>query len=293
MDGQRRGPLGEGELAFLLDERGRRYLLTLTPGAVFHSHAGKVEHRHLIGREEGEVVASHVGRPFLLLRPTLEDYLLHLRRRTQILYPKDIGFLLLRGEIFPGARVLEAGVGSGALACALLRYLGPEGRLYGYEVRPDFLELARENLRYFHGEMANAELRLADVYEGIEERDLDTVILDLPEPWRALPGAIDSLRPGGVFLAWLPTTLQVHRLVMELGEMPVGEVEVVELLLRPWHVTRESMRPEHRMVAHTGFLVSARRLKGGAWRKRRESGGAKGSMEEGQKLDPPEEGAGA
>lgn len=254
-----------GDLAFLLDERGRRYLLSLTPGATFHSHAGKVEHDRLMGREEGETVATHAGRPFLLLRPTLEDYLLHLRRRTQILYPKDIGFLLLRGNISPGSRVLEAGVGSGALACALLHYLGPEGRLYGYEVRADFLELARDNLRRFHGETPNAELRLADVYEGIGERDLDTVILDLPEPWRALPGAVESLRPGGVFLAWLPTTLQVHRLVMELGEMPVGEVEVVELLLRSWHVSRTSMRPEHRMVAHTGFLVSTRRLRG-RWR---------------------------
>lgn len=261
----RRMPLCEGERVVVLDDRGRRYHLTLRRGRIFQTHrVGLLPHDRLIGLPEGSRVATERGAVVTVLRPTLEEALQTVPRRTQILFPKDIGLILLRGSVLPGATVLEAGIGSGALAAALLRYLGPDGHLISYEVRPEFAHLAEENLAAFRAAFGDAgarhTIRIRDVYEGIEERDLDTVILDVPEPWRAVGHAADALRPGGSLLCWVPTALQLYEVARALQEDPrYGDVAVSETLLRPWDVGPQTARPAHRMVAHTGFLISARR----------------------------------
>lgn len=263
--GPARGPLAEGETVVLLDDRGRRYHVTLRRGRAFQSpRVGLLPHDRIIGQPDGVRLVSAHGVEVVCLRPTLEEALQALPRRTQILFPKDIGLLLLRGSVVPGATVLEAGIGSGALACALLRYLGPGGHLISYEVRPEFARLAQENAARFRAAFGDAgarhTVRIRDVYEGIEERDLDAVILDVPEPWRAVAAAAEGLRAGGALLAWVPTALQLYETARALQEdARFADVAVTETLLRPWDVGPRSARPAHRMVAHTGFLISARR----------------------------------
>lgn len=252
--------LRAGDLALLVDPRGRKYLVKLDPERTFHTHLGTIPHADLIGRVPGERVPTHRGHRFLLLRPTLAEYIQELPRATQIIYPKDLGLILVLADVFPGARVLEAGIGSGALTLALLRAVGPEGLVVSYEVREDVLPRALRNIREWYPEAPQHRVRLASVYEGIEEEGLDRVLLDVPEPWRALPHVARALVPGGILLSYLPTVLQVHRLVQDLHAHPCFTlVETVECLLRPWHITAQSARPEHEMVAHTGFLVTARR----------------------------------
>lgn len=263
--GPARGPLAEGETVVVLDDRGRRYLVTLRRGRVFQTHrVGLLPHERIIGQPEGARLVTERGVEVICLRPTLEEALQTLPRRTQILFPKDIGLILLRANVVPGARVLESGIGSGALACTLLRYLGPGGHLISYELRPEFARLAEENVARFRALFGDSgarhTVRIRDVYEGIEERDLDAVILDVPEPWRAVGAAAEALRSGGVLLAWVPTTLQLYETARALQEDPrFGDVAVSETLLRPWDVGPQTARPAHRMVAHTGFLISARR----------------------------------
>lgn len=255
------GVLRAGERVLLVDDKGRRKTLRLRAGHAQEWHVGHIEHDRLIGQPEGAVHTTPQGRSVLVLRQTLADFVQSMSRTSQIVYPKDLGAILVDADIYPGARVFEAGVGSGSLTLALLRGVGPTGAVVSYEVREDMLRQARENIRDFLGALPdNLALRQRDAYEGIEETELDRVVLDLPEPWLAVPHAAAALRPGGILLCYLPTVLQVHQLVqaiMDSGQFHLTETH--EVLVRPWHVGSRSVRPDHRMVAHTGFITTARR----------------------------------
>lgn len=250
-----------GDRIVLVDERGRRYLIRLQQGGQFHFHRGIVMHDAMIGESEACVVRSTTGDAIVAFHPTLEEFVLKMPRGAQVIYPKDLGAIVVSGDIYPGATVVEAGAGSGALTIALLRAVGEAGRVITYEVREDFAEKARENVEAFLGKAENFSLRLGDIYQGIEEREVDRIVLDLPEPWRALDAAEAALRPGGILVSFLPTVLQIHRLAEGLRERPGwGEAATTETLVRGWHVADNSVRPDHRMVAHTGFVTVARRL---------------------------------
>ncbi|WP_334143557.1 tRNA (adenine-N1)-methyltransferase [Rhabdothermincola sp.] len=250
-----------GDRALLIDQKKRRYLVNLRPGGQFHSHAGYVEHDQIIGAEEGATVRSTKGSPYLAVRPTLADFVLKMPRGAQVIYPKDLGPILMLADIFPGARVLESGVGSGALSMTLLR-AGAE--VTGYEIRDDFATRARNNVAAFLGEEALARYRIEvrDCYEGIDLRDLDRIVLDLPEPWQVVKHAELALHPGGVLLAYTPSVVQVMQLREALDASRFDLAETVEVLSRSWHVEGQAVRPDHRMVAHTGFLTHARLLGG-------------------------------
>jgi len=251
------GCLSAGERVLLVDPKERRYLVTLHPGAFFHTHSGIVAHDDVIGRPEGSTVSASTGRRFVALRPTLADVVLKMPRGAQVIYPKDLGAILMGADIGPGMRVLEAGVGSGALSMALLR-AGAD--VVGYEVRPDFAAGARANVTAWCGPEATYRVEERDVYQGIEERGLDRVVLDLPEPWRALGPISEALRPGGIVLCYLPSITQVATLRAALAAGAFGMAETSEVLRRTWHVEERSVRPDHRMVAHTGFITTARLL---------------------------------
>ena len=251
------GPLSAGERVLLVDPKERRYLLTLQPGGAFHTHSGIVAHDDVIGRSEGSTVSATTGRRFVALRPTLAEVVLKMPRGAQVIYPKDLGAILIAADVGPGMRVLEAGVGSGALSMALLR-AGAE--VVGYEVRADFAAGARANVAAWAGPGATYRVEERDVYRGIEERDLDRVVLDLPEPWRALGPITEALRPGGIVLSYLPSITQVATLRAAMASRPFGMAETSEVLRRTWHVEERSVRPDHRMVAHTGFITTARLL---------------------------------
>ena len=253
----RRGPLAAGERVLLVDAKGRRYLLGLQAGAQFHTHAGIVDHDTVIGAAEGSVIAGSTGRSFLVVRPTLADVVLKMPRGAQVIYPKDLGAILLAADIGPGQRVLEAGVGSGALSMAVLR-AGAE--VVGYELRPDFAAGARSNVTAYAGADVPYRVEVRDVYDGIDETDLDRILLDLPEPGRVVAHAEKALRPGGILLAYLPTINQVASLRATLTRSAFGMAETSEILRRTWHVEERSVRPDHRMVGHTGFLTTARLL---------------------------------
>ena len=254
------GPLQPGERVLLVDNKKRRHLLTLTPGGSFHTHAGVLLHDTLIGGEEGVVVRTSQGQRLLVLRPTMSEYILEMPRGAQVIYPKDLGPILVLADVFPGAQVLESGIGSGALTMALLRAVGPTGRVVGYELRDDFALRARTNVEEYLGADLPLSIEVRDVYDGIDERGLDRVLLDLPEPWRAVEHAAKALRPGGILLSYLPTITQVATLRATLAESAFGMAETVEILQRGWHIEGQSVRPDHRMVAHTGFLTTARLL---------------------------------
>ena len=250
-----------GQRVLLLDRRGRRYLITLAPGSAFHSHAGWFGHDALIGQEEGTEVRTTAGAAYVAVRPTLADFVLKMPRGAQVIYPKDLGQILVIADVFPGARVLEAGVGSGALSMTMLR-AGAE--IYGYEVRSEFAARARSNVTSFLGDDAADRFHVADkdVYEGIAEVGLDRIVLDLPEPWRVVPHADGALRPGGLLVAYLPTINQVAQLREALDAREFVQVETLEVMVRTWHVEGRSVRPDHRMVGHTGFLTHARFIGG-------------------------------
>ncbi len=257
------GPFVDGDRVLLTDSRRRRHLVTLQVGGQFHSHAGVLAHDDLIGADEGVTVRTTRGARLVAVRPTLGDYVLEMPRGAQVIYPKDLGPIVMMADVFPGARVLESGVGSGALTMTLLRAVGAHGSVTGYEIRDDFAARARTNVEGFLGADVPLQIEVRDVYEGIEIGDLDRVLLDLPEPWRVVKHATQALRPGGILLAYLPTIGQVARLREELAESPFGMAESVEVLQRSWHVDGQSVRPDHRMVAHTGFLTHARLLSPG------------------------------
>ena len=249
----------DGETVIFFDRKNRSYLVELKAGNEFHTHSGVIGHDAIIGIPEGSLVKNSRGAAFLVMRPTFSDVVLKMPRGAQVIYPKDIGLILMKANIFAGARVLEAGVGSGALSMALLR---AGAVVTGYERREDFCARARANVKRFCGDEAIAHYHTAirDVYDGIDETDLDSVILDLPEPWRALPAAASALKPGGILCAYTPSVMQVSKLHEHLNSMPFGLHETVEALQRSWHVVGESVRPDHRMVAHTGFLTTSRLL---------------------------------
>lgn len=248
-----------GDKALLIDGKGRRYLITLQSQGSFHFHRGIVAHDDIIGRPDGIHVMSTGNESVAVLRPTYADFVLKMPRGAQVVYPKDAATVIVEGDIYPGASVIEAGIGSGALTMALLRAIGPTGRLVAYEMREDFIETALSNIVAYHGKADNLQVNQGSIYEPIPERGFDRVVLDLPEPWRALPQARESLRSGGILVCYLPTVLQVHKLTEVLKEDPAWvAVLTTETLVRRWHVETMSMRPEHRMVGHTGFLTSAR-----------------------------------
>ncbi len=241
----------------LIDAKERRYLINLRAGASFHTHVGIVAHDSLIGTPEGSSVLGSTGRRFVVVRPTLSDTVLKMPRGAQVIYPKDLGAILIEADIAPGMSVLEAGVGSGALSMALLR-AGAE--VVGYELREDFADRARANVAAMLGEDAPYRVELRNVYEGIEERGLDRILLDLPEPWQVLPHAEVALRPGGILCAYLPTINQTSQLRGALEHSNFGMASTLEVLHRTWHIEDRSVRPDHRMVGHTGFLTTARLL---------------------------------
>jgi tRNA (adenine57-N1/adenine58-N1)-methyltransferase len=253
-------PFVAGDRVLLIDAKQRRHLITLAEGDAFHSHTGVLDHALLIGQDEGITVRTTMGSRLVAVRPTLSEYILKMPRGAQVIYPKDLGPILMLADVFPGARVLESGVGSGALTMTLLRAIGPSGHVFGYELRDDFADRARRNVESFLGPDLPLSIETRDVYDGIDIDDLDRVLLDLPEPWRVVKHAEAALRPGGILLSYLPTIGQVMRLREELAGSSFGMAESVEILQRGWHVDGQSVRPDHRMVAHTGFLTHARLL---------------------------------
>ncbi len=250
-------PLQAGERVMLIDAKDRNYLVTLKEGGQFHTHSGVVAHDDIIGTEEGNLIRGTTERSFLVLRPTMADVVLKMPRGAQVIYPKDLGAILMQADIAPGHRVFEAGVGSGALSMTLLR---AGARVTAYEIREDFAVHARRNVVEMLGEDISYDIHIRDVTQGIDERDLDRILLDMPEPWLVVPHAQVALRPGGIFLAYLPTINQTQLLREALRAHEFALEETVEILRRTWHVDGRSVRPDHRMVAHTGFLTSARRI---------------------------------
>ena len=255
-----RGPFVAGDRVLLLDSKRRRHLVVLKDDGEFHSHAGVLKHADLIGADEGVSVRTTKGARLVAVRPTLSDYILEMPRGAQVIYPKDLGPILMHADVFPGARVLESGIGSGALTMTLLRAIGPTGRLLGYEIRDDFADRARRNVEALLGTDIPLDIEVRDIYQGIDVTGLDRILLDLPEPWQVVPHAEKALAPGGILLAYLPTILQVSQLRDVLAESAFGMAQTLEVLQRTWHVEGQSVRPDHRMVAHTGFLTFARLL---------------------------------
>ena len=255
-----RGTFEAGDRVLLVDAKRRRHLVTLEPSGQLHLHTGIVSHDDLIGAPDGVTVRTTMGARLVAVSPTLGEYVLEMPRGAQVIYPKDLGPILMIADIHPGARVLESGVGSGALTMALLRAVGPGGQVIGYEIRDDFADRARRNVEGLLGADLPLTIEVRDVYGGIDEEDLDRVVLDLPEPWQVVKHAEASLRSGGILLSYLPTIGQVARLREELETSAFGMAQTLEVLQRGWHVEGQSVRPDHRMVAHTGFLTSARLL---------------------------------
>ncbi len=253
--------LQPGDSVLFIDHKEREYIRILHPGSVIALRGGNIPAEQFIGLSEGSLVQVGQSERFRILRPTYARLIPNLPRQAQVIYPKDVGPILLWGDVFPGARVLEVGSGPGALSIALLRAVGPEGHLLTVDIRADHCKMARNNVRRFIGPTPNWTLVQADAYQGLPVRDVDRTFIDLPEPWQVLPHARGVLRPGGVLVGYLPTVLQVKALVDALHADPRFDcVEVMENMLRFWHVKDRSMRPEHRMVAHTGFIVVARRV---------------------------------
>ena len=254
----------ENDPVLLLDRKDREYLARLDRTRPILIRGGKIPVDDILGKPEGIVVRSSMNEPFVVLRPSLPQLIPNLPRNAQVIYPKDLGPILIWADIFPGARVVEAGVGAGALTMALLRAVGAGGHVCSYEIREDFVAMARKNITSYFGPAPNWTLKLGDVASELNETDMDRIILDLPEPWRVIPAAYNALRAGGVLLAYLPTVLQVKSLVDALREdKRFVCIETMETLMRFWHFKGMSARPQHRMVAHTGFLTSARRLADG------------------------------
>lgn len=262
MSGASAGLLRPGERVQLTDPKGRLHTVTLEPGKQFHTHRGAIEHDALIGRPEGSVVCSSAGTQYLALRPLLTDFVLSMPRGAAVIYPKDAAQIIAMGDIFPGCTVLEAGAGSGSLTCSLLRAVGPTGTVISYEVRDDHAEVALRNVATFFGARpGNWSLRVGDAVEHRADEPVDRVILDMLSPWEVLHPAAAALRPGGVLIGYVATTTQLSRLVEAIREHTgFTEPSAWESFVRGWHVVGLAVRPEHRMIGHTAFLVTARRL---------------------------------
>ena len=261
------GPFAAGDRVQLTDAKGRHYTVILKPGGEFHTHRGIVAHDSVLGSPEGSVVKASGGDAFLVLRPLLIDYVMSMPRGAQVIYPKDAAQIIHEGDIFPGARVLEAGAGSGALTCSLLRAVGPDGHVISYEVRDDHAAHAKRNVETFFGrEPPNWTLTVADVREaatdsGPGEGAVDRVVLDMLAPWEVLDAIAQILVPGGVLIVYVATVTQLSATVEALREQQCWtEPRSWESLQRGWHVVGLAVRPQHNMRGHTAFLISARRL---------------------------------
>jgi tRNA (adenine57-N1/adenine58-N1)-methyltransferase catalytic subunit len=276
------GPFRAGERVQLSDPKGRLHTVTLETGKQFHTHRGAIEHDGLIGAPEGSVIASTAGTLYLALRPLLTDFVLSMPRGAAVIYPKDAAQIVAMGDICPGATVLEAGAGSGSLTCSLLRAVGPTGRVLSYELREDHAEFAVSNVEAFFGERpANWTLRLGDAAEHCADEPVDRVILDMLSPWEVLPAVAAALQPGGVFVGYVATTTQLSRLVEALRlHGGFTEPSAWESFIRGWHVVGLAVRPEHRMIGHTAFLVTARRLAPGVTAPARQRRSAKSGTAE-------------
>ena len=294
---QRRGPFAPGDQVQLTDPKGRKHLVLLAEGRTFHTHRGGLAHDDLIGAPEGTVVKSSSGTPYVALRPLLADFTLSMSRGAAVVYPKDAAQIIALADIFPGARVLEAGAGSGALSCWLLRSVGEDGLLVSYERRADFADIARANVeRFFGGPHPAWQLRVGDLTEVTRgEADdagdvsdhagpadsFDRVVLDMLAPWEFAHLAADALIPGGVLCCYVATVTQLSRTVESIREQSsFDEPAAWESFVRGWHADGLAVRPEHRMVGHTGFLITARRLAQGITAPPRRRRPAKGSREE-------------
>ena len=282
------GPFSAGERVQLSDPKGRLHTVTLAPGKQFHTHRGAIEHDALIGAPEGSVVSSTSGTQYLALRPLLVDFVLSMPRGAAVIYPKDAAQIVTMGDVCPGATVLEAGAGSGSLTCALLRAVGPGGRVISYEVRDDHADVAVRNVETFFGEIpANWSLHRGDVADHAADEPVDRVVLDMLSPWQVLPAVAAALKPGGVLVGYVATTTQLSRLVEALREHGgFTEPSAWESFVRGWHVVGLAVRPEHRMIGHTAFLVTARRLAPGVSAPARQRRPAKA---EGTDTEPPPE----
>jgi tRNA (adenine57-N1/adenine58-N1)-methyltransferase catalytic subunit len=284
---QRRGPFAPGDQVQLTDPKGRQHLLVLQPGRSFHTHRGSLAHDDLIGSPEGSVVRSSAGTPYVALRPLLADFTLSMTRGAAVIYPKDAAQIVAMADVFPGARVLEAGAGSGALSCWLLRAVGEEGLLVSVERRPDFADIARGNVeRFFGGPHPAWRLTVGDLagQEALVLADggdpFDRVVLDLVAPWEHVGQAARALIPGGLICCYVASVTQLSRIVETIREQGgFDEPAAWESLTRGWHVDGLAVRPEHRMVGHTGFLVTARRLAEGTIAPPRRRRPAKGARE--------------
>lgn len=279
----RRGPFRAGDVVQLSDSKGRRHMIVLETGRQFHTHRGAVAHDDLIDSPEGIVATSTTGERYLVFRPLLADYAVRMSRGAAVVYPKDAAQIVTVADIFPGARVVEAGAGSGALSCWLLRAVGDSGRVASYEQRSDFADIARKNVERFFGEPHPAwQLTVGELTEELTvepEGETDRVVLDMLAPWECLPAVARVLVPGGVICAYVATTTQLSTVVEALRDHGgFDEPSASETMVRTWHVEGLAVRPDHRMVGHTGFLVTARRLAPGVVpppRKRRPAKGAR------------------
>lgn len=278
-----RGPFRDGDLVQLTDPKGRHSTITLQAGKTYHSHKGHFDHDELIGAPEGTVVHTNGGQDFLALRPLLSDFVLSMPRGATVVYPKDAAQIVGLADIYPGARVLEAGAGSGALSCSLLRAVGEGGRVSSYERREEFAAIARKNVeRFFGGPHPAWQLTVGDFITAIVEEpadaEVDRVVLDMLAPWECIETVADRLIPGGVFCCYVATTTQLSRLVEGLrAHGTFTEPASWETLVRTWHVEGLAVRPDHRMIGHTGFLVTTRRMAPGVappLRRRRPAKGA-------------------
>ena len=254
-------PFVAGEACLLNDVRGKQYLVTLSEGTTFQSDKGSIRHEAIIGEPEGSLIPTNRGTPFVALRPRLADYVLRMKRGAAVMYPKDTGPLITWADIAPGCVVVEAGTGSGGLTLALSRAVGEQGRVVSVERREDHATHARRLIEAFAGDVPhNIDLRVGDVEAVVEDVMPDRIVLDLPEPWHSVEPAALFLRGGGTFASYLPTVPQVQTLREALADARTfTEVDTFEILLRNWTIDGRSVRPDHRMVGHTGFITIARK----------------------------------
>ena len=249
----------EGELVVIKDGKGREYLITLKKGGTFSTHQGTISHDLLLENGEGTIIITGRGR-FALFRPTFSQFIMNLKRKAQIIYPKDLGPILMWGDIFPGAHVIEGGAGWGALSIALLHAIGEKGSLVTYEIRDDFARAASKNIERRLGSVPHHTIKLKNIYEEIDENEVDRIVLDVPEPWRTLPHAEESLRDGGILLTYLPTIIQVKELCDAVrGTSHLEEPETFEVFHRPWNVKGKSVRPASWTFSHSAFITVTRK----------------------------------
>jgi tRNA (adenine57-N1/adenine58-N1)-methyltransferase len=282
----RRGPFAIGDRVQLTDPKGRLHTITLEAGREFHTHRGRLAHDDLIGAPDGSVVRNTAGVEYLALRPLLSDYVMSMPRGAAVVYPKDAGQIVTMADVFPGARVVEAGVGSGALSMSLLRAVGELGHVHSFERRADFADIAKGNARAFFGQDHPAwQVTVGDLVEELPRSEapgsVDRVVLDMLAPWECLDAVADALVPGGVLICYVATATQLSRVAEAMRDHGgYTEPEAWESLVRGWHLEGLAVRPQHRMHGHTGFLITSRRLAPGVTPPLRKRRPAKGSSDE-------------